>query len=200
MKLPILFCLGLIACLSLSACSGPRRVRATAGVLSLYSAQVKTEADRFTASRAHLAKARAMNLNALEESTIDTETRNAVQLKIWQAAAGADSQKLLSLVSDTSTFSESQTESLIQMQAQHQKAVADLSSATKFQTAKLEETAKTLATLAEKPALKDELSFLIGFVSDVQSNLKATTNAVNNAISAGTHDTTNKTATITKPK
>jgi hypothetical protein len=200
MKLPTLYGFGLAVCLGLSGCAGARQVRTTAGVLSLYSAQVKTEADRIASSRTHLVKARTMNLNALEESTVETESRNAVQLRIWQAAAGADSQRLLSLVSDTANLAASQTESLIQLQAQHQEALAHLSAATTFQTAKLEEASKTLATLAEKPAPKDEISFLVGFVSEVRANLKATTNAVSQAISAGTQDATNKTATIPKPK
>jgi hypothetical protein len=171
--------LTLLSSFLLAGCAGPRTARETAGTLALYTAQLKAQTDRFAASRTELTKMRTASLGLLEESALEAETRNNSIVQIWSLAGRSDDVELVNNLQNAAAFAEKQQDALETLKEQHLQAVQAAKTAVDFQGKKLDDVAKGLGTLAQKPALKDELSFLAGFISEVQNDLqKASTNSV----------------------
>ena len=176
-----------ICVLAFVGCTGPQKARDMASVLATYTSQLKAQTDQFASSRTDLMKLRTSSLGLLEESALETETQNGFILQTWSLSGGGESAKLVNDLQNLADLTEKQEEANEALKKQYQDEVQNAKSAVNIQGAKLADVQKGLGTLAEKPSLKDQVSFLYQFISDVRSDMqKAGTNAIQNTAAAKT--------------
>ena len=171
--------------LSVLGCAVPREARDTSRVLSIYTVQLNAEMQRFANSRTEIDKMRLANANYLEQSAYDTQTRNMLLPHVWQLAGAGGRAKFLEEILATADLAARQEEALTALVAEQDAAVRSAKSAVVVQSKKLDETAKGLSALAEKPSLRQDLEFLAKFVSDVQAELKKSSTNVTSEAAAG---------------
>jgi hypothetical protein len=200
---PFYLTLGL-ALLPLAGCSTMQSARDTASVLALYTAQVKADSEKFSAARLELDKARTENIDFLEQSAVELENGNALGLKVWHLSNNDDRAKLCEGLTASSDLASKQADEFAALRAKQAEAVANMKSVIIVQSKQLEETAKGLSALAEKPSWQDEAKFYFGFLSEVRTDIDNLSTNAAQKVASGTNAIAEKASTtktsITPPK
>jgi len=185
-----------LATLCLTGCCVPKEARDTAAVLSLYTAHVKADTEHYAAARLELDKARTANTDYLEQSAVKLENANALQLKVWQLSNNNDRAKLCQGLTEATILASGQDDAFSVLRQKQADAVANMKSAITVQSKQLDETAKGLSTLVEKPSWTDDATFYFSFFSEVRAGITNLDTSSLMQLSAGAKAAANKTSEI----
>ena len=169
--------LGIPSTCMLIACTTMDNARQGAGLMSAYTVDLQNQMTVFSDSRLKINQLRLMNINVLEENSIDTKQRNLIEVGIWEMKHIGSKTKDLRVLfyqairASTEAAAEQQL-NLEQLQAERSKTVREMKTAIKFDAEKLAKVSKNLADLAKEENTKEQMKFLIGFSGEVRKSIK----------------------------
>ncbi len=185
----------LAAALALTgACGVPSEARSGAKLMAAYTNQVKTQLETQSQSRTKLARARQRNVNALEQSALETEQRNQRERFLWRFEAGvsadggvadSDRERLYRDVIDGVSLTLAQRDAMRELSEAHDAKLAEARSRVNTRSRELAKTAKSLAQLGETPSFKERMKFYLCFFESVQKSIKASQEAAEAKLAAG---------------
>jgi hypothetical protein len=176
----------------LAGCSTMQSARDTASVLALYTTQVKTDSGKFAAARLELDKARTANIDANEQLATRLENDNALCLKVWHLSGNEDRAKLFEGLAAATDLVATQNDQFAALRAKQAAAIAGMKSAITVQSKELDDTAKGLSALAEKPSWQDEAKFYVKYLSDVRKDINNLSTNTLAQVSAATNNVAKK--------
>jgi hypothetical protein len=190
----IYFTLGL-AIVMLTSCSTMQSARDTAGVLALYTTQVKTDSEKFAANRLELDKARIANIDSMEQLAVQMENDNALRVQVWQLSNNEDRAKLFQGLAEAADLVATQSDEFAALRTKQEAADTSMQSAITVQSKQLDDTAKGLAVLAETPSWQDEAKFYFQYLSAVRTDIASLSTNTMQQVKSGTNNVAKKVST-----
>ncbi len=169
----------------LSGCATSAGGHEEAKILSAQITLVAEEGKRFADARDALAKARLRNMQYLENSLIETEEENALDLTAWHIIGAKFRAALYEGVLAATKQASEQQKQQIQRREKQAKELAELKSAVAFQRAELIATAENLATLAEKPSADENRARLFSFTKNILTDISKDSSEGKSKVDAG---------------
>ncbi len=158
--------------LCLNGCLTSAGGQDAAKLLSAHVTIVAEKGKRFADARDELAKARLRNLQMLENSLVEIEEENAIDLYAWRVVGAKFRMDLYEGIM-VATNDESNRHLLRKQRRERQeKELAKRKSAVKFKQSEMIESAKKLTLLAEEKSLRDEIDRLRDFTQEVLAEIE----------------------------
>jgi hypothetical protein len=169
----------------LSGCATSAGGHEEAKILSAQITLVAEEGKRFADARDVLAKARLRNMQNLENSLIETEEENSLDLTAWHIIGAKFRATLYEGVLAATKEASDQHKQQIERREQQAKELAERKSAVAFQRAELIATAQNLSTIAEKPSADENRARLFSFTKNILTQLSKDSSEGKSKIDSG---------------
>ena len=164
---------GCLTVTGLAGCAADIQARKDSQFLGIYVDRVKKDAQEFSEQRTLVAKARTANLNALELKTLQAEQAIQRDVAVRQVTKDKDWIDLFEALKSTPDLIAKQRQEYADKEAENKKSLAAAKGAVEIKLDKLTEVSSTLASLAEEQSVKENASFFVEFVKQVNSSLAA---------------------------
>ncbi|UCF67764.1 MAG: hypothetical protein JSV80_00205 [Acidobacteriota bacterium] len=142
--------------------------RDAARILASFAARVSEESRELAAFRDELLRARERNIGSLEQSALRVRQHSERRYQIWNATGQFDKAALFDLIGSLERSLTMHRDELDRRRAENEATRAAAKSALQSRQDRLAEAAKLLGQLAERPSLREQLSFYAAYFRQVR--------------------------------
>lgn len=164
---------GCLMVTGLAGCAMDMEARKDSRLLGIYVDHIKKNAQDFSEQRTLVAKARTANLNALELKALQAEQAIQRDVAVRQVTKDKDWIDLFEALKSAPDLIAKQRQQYADNEVANKKLLTAAKGAVEINLAKLTEVSASLAALAEDQSAKENASFLVEFMKQVNSSLAA---------------------------